>query len=100
MYMYICMLMILYTFSLSKAVYKYINRNDLYSHYYSNTSLASNCSIFFLVITSYIISFYLLINLSSINTNFSDCANSLNYINYYNLYNLYNGFLFNLSYLN
>lgn len=83
-----------------KAVYKYINRNDLYSHYYSNTSLASNCSIFFLVITSYIISFYLLINLSSINTNFSDCANSLNYINYYNLYNLYNGFLFNLSYLN
>ena len=83
-----------------KAVYKYINRNNLHSHYYSNTSLASNCSILSLVFVSYCISFYLLINLSSINNYFSDYSNSLNYSNYYNLYNLYNGFLFNLSYLN
>ena len=83
-----------------KAVYKYINRNNLYSMYYSNTSLASNCSILGLVIVSYTISFYLLINLSSINFNFSDYGNNLNYSNYFNLFNSYNGFLFNLSYLN
>ena len=83
-----------------KAVYKYINRNNLHSHYYSNTPLASNFSILSLVLVSYIISFYLLINLSSSNINFSDYANSLNYSNYYNLCNLYSGFLFNLSYLN
>jgi|LauGreDrversion4_2_1035121.scaffolds.fasta_scaffold23448_4 NADH:ubiquinone oxidoreductase subunit 5 (subunit L)/multisubunit Na+/H+ antiporter MnhA subunit len=83
-----------------KAVYKYINRNSLYSVYYSNTSLASNCAILSLVFVSYIISFYLLINLCNINSNFSDYSNNLNYSNYFNLFNVYNGFLFNLSYLN
>jgi len=83
-----------------KAVYKYINRNSLYSVYYSNTSLASNCSILGLIFVSYFISFYLLINLCNINSNFSDYGNNLNYSNYFNLFNVYNGFLFNLSYLN
>ena len=83
-----------------KAVYKYINRNNLYSVYYSNTSLASNCAILSLVFVSYVISFYLLINLCNINLSFSDYGNNLNYSNYFNLFNSYNGFLFNLSYLN
>ncbi len=83
-----------------KAVYKYINRNNLYSVYYSNTSLASNCAILSLVFVSYVISFYLLINLCNINLSFSDYGNNLNYSNYFNLFNNYNGFLFNLSYLN
>jgi NADH:ubiquinone oxidoreductase subunit 5 (subunit L)/multisubunit Na+/H+ antiporter MnhA subunit len=83
-----------------KAVYKYINRNNLYSVYYSNTSLASNCAILSLIFVSYFISFYFLINLCNINSNFSDYGNNLNYSNYFNLFNFYNGFLFNLSYLN
>jgi NADH:ubiquinone oxidoreductase subunit 5 (subunit L)/multisubunit Na+/H+ antiporter MnhA subunit len=83
-----------------KAIYKYINRNNLYSVYYSNTSLASNFAILGLVIVSYVISFYLLINLFNINFNFSDYNNNLNYSNYFNLFTNYSGFLFNLSYLN
>ena len=83
-----------------KNVYRYLNRNNLYSIYYSNTSLASNFSILSLLIVSYIISLYIYINFFNINFNFSDYFNSLNYSNYYNLYTSYNGFLFNLSYLN
>ena len=84
----------------SKIVYKYLNRNNLYSFYYSNTSLASNFAITFLIIISYIISFYLLVNLFNINYNFSDYYNYYNYSNYINLFAHLNSFLFNLSYLN
>lgn len=83
-----------------KSVYKHLNRNNLYSKYYSNTSLASNISILLLLITSYIISFYIYLNFFNLNFNFSDYFNTLNYSNYYNLHTNFNGFLFNLSYLN
>ena len=83
-----------------KSIYEYINRNNLNSSFYSNTSLASNFSIIFLLFSAYFISFYLLINFLNINFNYSDYANYYNLSNYYNLYTTYNGFLFNLSYLN
>ena len=83
-----------------KAVYKYLNRNDLYSFYYSNTSLASNYAILFLVVVAYIISFYILTSIFNLNFNFSDYFNNFNFVNYFNLHTSYNGFLFNLSYLN
>ena len=83
-----------------KVVYRTLNRNKLYSQYYSNTSLASNFSILFLILVSYIICFYIYINFFLADFNFSDCFNSLNYSSYYNFNTINNGFLFNLSYLN
>ena len=84
----------------SKAIYKHLNKVNLYSFYYSNSSLASNFAISLLILVSYIISFYFLINLFNINFNFSDFNNNFNYSNYFNLHTSCLGFLFNLSYLN
>jgi NADH-quinone oxidoreductase subunit L len=81
-----------------KAVYKHINRNNLHSVYYSNTSLGSNCAIIGLFLASYIISAYLLINLLDFDC--SDYGNNLHYVNYFNLFVPCENFLFNLSYLN
>ena len=83
-----------------KTIYEYLNRNNLYSNYYSNTSLASNVSIFGLLVVSYAISFYLILNFLNINHNISDYSNYSNNANFYNIYSTYSGFLFNLSYLN
>jgi len=83
-----------------KSAYKHINGNNLFSKYYSNTSLASNLSISGLVIVSYLICFTLFIIFFKNYYTHSDVTSILNVSTFFNLYKPYEGFLFNLSYLN
>jgi NADH:ubiquinone oxidoreductase subunit 5 (subunit L)/multisubunit Na+/H+ antiporter MnhA subunit len=84
-----------------KNVYLSINKKYFFSNYYSNTSILSNISILFLLISSYFISFYMFSILSSKINIFSDFFNYSNYSNIYNLYNYKNiFFFFNLSFIN
>ena len=85
----------------NKTVYLNYNRKENFSFFYTNTSILSNFSILGLVITSYMVSFYLLsIFLNKINF-ISDFSNFSNFSNFYNTYNLSNSFyLFNLSFIN
>ena len=83
-----------------KNAYKHINNNNYFSNYYSNTSLASNLSISFLVITSYFICFIMFLFFFKNFFLHSDLTSVLNQSNLFNLFKPYDGFLFNLSYLN
>jgi NADH-quinone oxidoreductase subunit L len=85
----------------NKATYLNFNRKETFSFYYSNTSILSNFSILGLVITSYVMSFYLLsIFLNKINL-VSDFSNFSNFSNFFNTFNSSNSFyLFNLSLIN
>jgi len=83
-----------------KILYKHLNRNILNSNRYSNTSLASNFSIFFLFLVSYIISYILYLYFLNINILFSDCFNSGVYSNFYSILSMQSGNLLNFSLLN
>ena len=85
----------------NKLIYKNLNKKYYFSYFYTNTSLLSNASIFFLVAASYAISFYILFLFFNKISFFSDFSNfSLN-TNYYNFSNKNNNFyLFNLSFIN
>jgi len=84
-----------------KQVYSTLNRTNLSSNYYSNTSLLSNVSITSLVIVSYTISFYFFYATLSNTYVFSDFFNLSNPTNYYTYFNhKYTGALFNFSFLN
>jgi NADH:ubiquinone oxidoreductase subunit 5 (subunit L)/multisubunit Na+/H+ antiporter MnhA subunit len=83
-----------------KPIYTYMNKNVLYSRYYSNTSLASNIAISSLVLISYIFSFYYFITILSKDFNFSDYNNYFVYSSIFSMYNPSLNILFNLSYLN
>ena len=83
-----------------KNAYKHINNNNYFSYYYSNTSLASNCAIIGLVITAYIICFYMYYVFFKNSFLQSDLNSVISVSNFYNLFQPYQGFLFNLSYLN
>jgi len=84
-----------------KSVYSGLNKDSLFSHYYSNTSLLSNLSITGLVFNSYVISFYFfyfLLGDATIMSDFGNFSTVSNYLTYYN--HSYTGVLFNFSYLN
>jgi len=85
----------------NKSVYSNLNKKELFSYYYSNTSVLSNLNILGLMITSYFISFYMFsILLNKINL-ISDFINYSNYSNFLNAFNKCNLFyLFNLSFTN
>ena len=83
-----------------KVVFKHLNRVLLNSLYYSNTSLASNTSIFLLFLVSYLISYTLFGYFLNINILFSDCFNSNIYSNFYSYFNTNSGFLLNFSLIN
>jgi len=84
-----------------KQVYYSLNKSNLFSYYYSNTSLLSNISIISLISASYIISFYFFYVLVGDTFILSDFGNFSNYTNYYTYFNhSYTGILFNYSYLN
>ena len=84
-----------------KQIYNNLNKNSLFSTYYSNTSLLSNLSITSLILSSYIISFYFFYSLTSNSFIVSDFGNLSIYSNFFSLNtSVYQGFLFNFSYLN
>ncbi len=84
-----------------KPIYSALNRDNLFSYYYTNTSFLSNLSIFSLVITSYIISFYFFTSILSSSFVLSDFYNYGTSSNFYTYFNhTYTGTLFNFSYLN
>ena len=83
-----------------KNAYRHINRNNYFSFYYSNTSLASNTAILSLVVVSYCICFYLFMIFFKQNFIQSDINSLYSTSNFFNLFSPYQGFLFNLSYLN
>jgi NADH:ubiquinone oxidoreductase subunit 5 (subunit L)/multisubunit Na+/H+ antiporter MnhA subunit len=84
-----------------KQVYSTLNRQNLFSSYYTNTSRLSNFSICSLIITSYLISFYFFYILLG---NSIQCSDFLNFSNSTNMYTYFNhsytGVLYNYSYLN
>jgi hypothetical protein len=83
-----------------KNAYKHINNNNYMSHYYSNTSLASNIAITGLVLVSYLVCFLIY---SYFYVNYymhSDLTGVYNVSNFFNLFKPIEGLLFNLSYLN
>lgn len=85
----------------NKLIYKNLNKKYYFSYFYTNTSLLSNASIFFLVVASYIISFYILFLFFNKISFFSDFSNFSFNTNYYNFSNKKNNFyLFNLSFIN
>ena len=83
-----------------KSVYQHLNKLPLSSLYYSNTSIASNFSIFGLFIVSYIISYVLFMYFLNIGILFSDCFNSNIYSNFGGYFNTYVGALLNFTILN
>ena len=83
-----------------KIVYKSMNRNNLNSIYYSNTSLASNISITLLFLVSYVICYILLKIFLTTPSLFSDCFNTHIISNFNTLYSSSVGYLFDFSYFN
>lgn len=84
-----------------KQVYSSLNRQNLFSFYYSNTSLLSNASILSLIIVSYVVSSYLFFILLSENHLLVDFNNNSLVTNFYTYANTgYTGVLYNFSYLN
>jgi NADH-ubiquinone oxidoreductase chain 5 len=84
----------------NKVLYLNLNRCNYNSKFYTNSSLASTLSIFFLFIFSYIITYYLVKYLLYSNFLFSDFMNTTLLTNYYSILSSYNGYLLNFSYIN
>ena len=85
----------------TKNTYFCLNRLNLFSKNYSNTSLLSNFSILLLIIISYILCFYIFLIFSSKTNTFSDFLNYSNSSNIYNIFNNKNIYFFlNISYIN
>ena len=83
-----------------KQVYNHLNKIALFSSYYSNTSLASNIAILFLVCTAYAVSYTLFIYFLSKCVLFSDCFNFNIYSNFYGFFNTGLHNLLNFSIIN
>lgn len=83
-----------------KSIYINLNRKQLLSHYYTNTSLLSNMSILFLIFFSYLFSYFLINIFFNKYCSINDFNNFSFNSNFYNLFNDNNFFLFNLSFLN
>lgn len=84
-----------------KQVYSSLNRQNLFSFYYSNTSLLSNISISSLIFVSYAISsylFFILLSANSLSVDFNNNSLATNFYTYANM--SYTGVLYNFSYLN
>lgn len=84
----------------NKALYLNSNRINYNSRFYTNSSLAATLAIFFLFISSYIITYFLLFYFIDGNFLFSDYINTTTLSNYYAITNSFNGYLLNFSYIN
>ncbi len=84
----------------SKVLYLNLNRVNYNSKFYTNSSVAATLSVFFLFISSYIITYFMFKYLLYSNFLFSDFMNTTVLVNYYSILYSYNGFLLNFSYIN
>lgn len=83
-----------------KIIYNSINKVNMNSIFYSNTSLASNTSIFLLFFVAYWVSYLLFFVFVGKDSFLSDCFNLNQLVNFYSNYDNYFGYLFNFSFLN
>lgn len=84
----------------SKILYLNTNNSSYNSILYTNSSLAATLSIFFLFISSYVITYFMFVYLLSGNFLFSDYVNTTILSNYYATTSVFEGYLLNFSYIN
>jgi len=83
-----------------KILYLNLNKSNINYNGYTNSSLAGTLSIFFLFISAYVITYFLLKSFLVGNCIFSDYLNTTILTNYYATVSTFNGVLLNFSYLN
>ncbi len=83
-----------------KVLYNNLNRSSYNSLFYTNSSLAATLSIFFLFISSYVITYFMFNSFMSGNYLFSDYINTTILTNYYSTTSTFSGYLLNFSYIN
>ena len=84
----------------NKNLYLTLNKIGYNSYFYTNSSVAGILSIFFLFISSYLITFFLLKSFIGGNYLFSDYMNTTILSNYYSTVDVFAGYLLNFSYIN
>jgi len=83
-----------------KILYLNLNRSNYNSVFYTNSSLAATASIFFLFVSSYIITYFMFKYFMASNYMFSDYMNTTILTNYYSTISTFSGYLLNFSYIN
>ena len=83
-----------------KVTYYNISRPGYNSLFYTNSSLAATLSIFFLFLSSYLITYFMFKYFMASNYLFSDYMNTTILTNYYSTIASFNGYLLNFSYIN
>ena len=83
-----------------KVLYNNLNKVSYNSLFYTNSSLAATISIFFLFLSSYIITYFMFNCFMSGNYLFSDYINTTILTNYYSTTSTFSGYLLNFSYIN
>lgn len=83
-----------------KILYNNLNRGSYSSLFYTNSSLAATFSIFFLFISSYLITYFMFKYFMIGNYLFSDYMNTTILTNYYSGTSTFSGYLLNFSYIN
>ena len=83
-----------------KILYNNLNRGPYSSLFYTNSSLAATFSIFFLFISSYLITYFMFKYFMIGNYLFSDYMNTTILTNYYSGTSTFSGYLLNFSYIN
>lgn len=83
-----------------KSLYLNTNRVNFNSYFYTNSSVAGTVSIFFLFLSSYLVTYFMFKYFMAGNYIFSDYTNTTILSNYYSSINSYNGYLLNFSYIN
>lgn len=83
-----------------KILYTNLNRVNYNSALYTNSSLAATMSIFFLFLSSYLITYLLFKYFMASNYLFSDYMNTTVLTNYYSVTSAFSGYLLNFSYIN
>ena len=84
----------------SVLLYNNSNRINYNSIFYTNSSVGSTLSIFFLFLVSYVMVFFLFSHFMAGNYIFSDYMNTTVLSNWFSTKNSFNGFLLNFSYIN
>lgn len=83
-----------------KNLYIGLNKMTYNSLFYTNSSLGATTAIFFLFLSAFVITYFLIKCLLLGNFVFSDFMNTTFLTNYYSIINSSNGFLINFSYIN
>ena len=83
-----------------KVLYLNTNRPNYNSLFYTNSSLAASFSIFFLFLSSYLITYFMFKYFMVSNYLFSDYMNTTILTTYFSTVTVFNGYLLNFSYIN